>query len=92
MDIGGLMKLVKEKYYHWNWDSSKWNVSTASKTQQLLCRDIKAIMPDLDVEYNHSIPMITYEEVPSKGVQIDVWIPKLNLGLEYQVIICFLST
>jgi hypothetical protein len=55
-----------------------------SRSQKLLYRRIKMSLPlDTEVEYDYLSPLVSYHET-QRPMQMDIWIPRWNMCLEYQ--------
>jgi hypothetical protein len=81
---GSLLELVRHFYPKMNWDESKWNSMLSQKSQHLLFRTIqdkiRTIFPATSVEIEYDAKM----KFLGSALELDVWIPKMNLGFEYQ--------
>jgi hypothetical protein len=83
---GGMFKLLKLLYPNHNWNQSKFNEVMGSKAQLFLYRTVREIIgQDEEIEYNRHSTLLKYMDT-QLPMQLDIWIPKHNLVLEYQVI------
>ena len=53
------------------------------KKQKLLCDQVKLILPETKISYNYRHPGLRYRNTNAK-MQLDIFIPKLNVAIEYQ--------
>jgi hypothetical protein len=75
--------MLEERYPNMHWDIEKWKTNSSSRAQIFLCKLIGTLLNDGDVVYNQSISYILRDSTKNE-VEVDVWIPKHNLALEYQ--------
>jgi hypothetical protein len=81
----GLLNIVKFKYPDVNWDEDTWKSTVTSKAHMFLAKAIRnTLQEDVDCEINYFLEIMSYHDT-KRTLELDVWIPKYNLGFEYQV-------
>lgn len=82
--LGNVFNLLKTFYPQHDWMESHWkNYTSTSKSQILLYRCIKSILPDLEIRLNYHHPDLKFSG-SQKPMQLDIYIPQYMLCLEYQ--------
>jgi hypothetical protein len=81
--IGGLKSLLSRNVPSYNWNMDKLLVSKPKATQSWLKHMITKLFPDAEVIEDYLHPELIYSNT-RKPMQIDVFLPKLSLALEYQ--------
>jgi hypothetical protein len=79
---GSMMELMKKVYPHLQWNSRGWLLQTKSRSQYLLYDMIRSQLPNyIEIEYESVLPFGRRDHSPAI---FDIWIPYLNLAVEYQ--------
>ncbi len=89
---GSISKVLESVYPEYDWnqfipDSSNQNpyyyASVVAKSQHQLYNTLRNLLPHLDVYHNYKHPDV-YSSDTTKRLELDVYIPSLGLGFEYQ--------
>jgi len=78
----GIHPVLKLLYPSYPWDTQRFHRATKKSAQRYLLLQLKALFPQHDVKENFRHPSLTW--LGGLPVELDVYIPSLNLGFEYQ--------
>mmetsp|Transcript_3386 Transcript_3386/g.4649 ORF Transcript_3386/g.4649 Transcript_3386/m.4649 type:complete len:383 (+) Transcript_3386:107-1255(+) len=79
---GGLEAILKNLYPHVKWEASKFKSAGKKSAQRWLLLTLQKIFAQEEVFEDYLHPDLQLS--PKKKLQLDVFIPSLSLGLEYQ--------
>jgi hypothetical protein len=83
-NLGNVFNLLRTFYPQHDWMESHWKSFTStSKSQILLYRCIRSMVPDLEIHLNYYHPELRFSG-SQKLMQLDIYIPKYEICLEYQ--------
>jgi hypothetical protein len=81
---GNLWNMIRSHYPLENWDVGYWKNLSISKSQDLLYRTVRKLIPkEVRIEYNARLPSLRYGDT-NRTMELDIWIPDINLAIEYQ--------
>jgi DNA ligase-1 len=81
---GSLCGALKLVYPEYAWDSTLFTIRNKKSAQRWLLLMMKQLLPnEVIIEDFREHPVLIWED-SGKHVQIDIWVPRYNLGLEYQ--------
>jgi hypothetical protein len=79
-----LMNILRKFVPSHNWHFDKWKLSTTSRSQQYLFKCVSQLFGhDVEIHCNERHPMLLYDDT-NFTMQLDIWIPKYNIALEFQ--------
>jgi hypothetical protein len=81
---GNLLEILRKRYPYFQWNPEIWRSSAGSKSQILFLRALRNVLGrDIEIESNYFGTIVKNMETRS-SLQLDAWIPSLNIALEYQ--------
>jgi len=80
---GNLGVALKFAYPEHPWELHKFEIRYKESAQHWLVVTVRNLLPGVDVYENYSFPDLCWEDTGGH-VEFDIWIPSLNLVLEYQ--------
>jgi hypothetical protein len=83
---GGLKSFLLHYYpnHKWNLELLENNSRLISKSQYRLTQLIQEIFPNQTIEINYKHPLLFNEENNKGKMELDIYLPSLNLAFEYQ--------
>eukprot|EP01124_Arcella_intermedia_P025305 TRINITY_DN4503_c1_g2_i2.p1 TRINITY_DN4503_c1_g2~~TRINITY_DN4503_c1_g2_i2.p1 ORF type:complete len:395 (-),score=66.80 TRINITY_DN4503_c1_g2_i2:843-2027(-) len=82
--FGTLGKALQYVYPDMQWDFAKFSLRGKKSTQRWLRILLQQLLPDTDVFEDFLHPDLVWDDQSNQRMELDLWVPKYNLALEYQ--------
>eukprot|EP01126_Amoeba_proteus_P039136 TRINITY_DN4111_c0_g2_i1.p1 TRINITY_DN4111_c0_g2~~TRINITY_DN4111_c0_g2_i1.p1 ORF type:complete len:658 (-),score=111.69 TRINITY_DN4111_c0_g2_i1:406-2217(-) len=83
--FGNLFQALRSVYPQYDWDETKFSLRGKKSAQRWLRVRISHLLPEeTEILEDFLHPSLLWDETLNLKMELDIWVPKFNLALEYQ--------